>query len=438
MPTSRSGTGRLLSLRRACPGRPCPGTTAAATWTGRIADADLPQAKNPAANRIVDRQQRHHRRHCIGNNPFSAVPTPTCTRSPTSGYRAAAPPTLLSAKAARLHARRLHRHPGRQLLPARGRHRARALGLVPGPAARRSTAQGLGPAVDLLAHWSSAANARRFTTPTGLSSTDPAGAAVRRRRGRGRLNASMLFHALLPRLAARLLDAPRSSVEVGGRELDTRTFLAMTGGQSVAKYLVALVQYAAGGTPAVPAQHLPPEPVPRHAARTRRGGRGRARGHGGLPLLRGRLRQRDPVRLDLGAQAPGHLRQPARPAPACALFNYGPFANDGGLYTVDVGELLLERRRSANGFIQHAGPNVRFSAEMIADGQRGLARGHPRRRRRTSSRTRTTRTRSRSGSRTRRATSPGPRPRCRPRRWTASSSGRRRGRRPAEPGGAGR
>ena len=51
----------------------------------------------------------------------------------------------------------------------------------------------------------------------------------------------------------------------------------------------------------------------------------------------------------------------------CRFFNYGPFANDGGLYTVDVANFSWNDD-GGNGFFQHAGPNVRFSAEMIAPG----------------------------------------------------------------------
>jgi hypothetical protein len=49
------------------------------------------------------------------------------------------------------------------------------------------------------------------------------------------------------------------------------------------------------------------------------------------------------------------------------MFNYGPFANDGGSYTVDVANFSWNDD-GANGFFQHAGPNVRFSAEMIGQG----------------------------------------------------------------------
>lgn len=49
------------------------------------------------------------------------------------------------------------------------------------------------------------------------------------------------------------------------------------------------------------------------------------------------------------------------------LFNYGPFAIDGGLYTVDVANFSWNGA-GGNGFIQHDGPSIRFSAEMIAPG----------------------------------------------------------------------
>ena len=50
-----------------------------------------------------------------------------------------------------------------------------------------------------------------------------------------------------------------------------------------------------------------------------------------------------------------------------SVFNYGPFANDGGLYTVDVANFSWNDD-GADGFIQRSGANVRTSAEMIAPG----------------------------------------------------------------------
>jgi acyl-homoserine lactone acylase PvdQ len=47
------------------------------------------------------------------------------------------------------------------------------------------------------------------------------------------------------------------------------------------------------------------------------------------------------------------------------LFDYGPFANDGGLYTVDVANFSWSDA-GPNGFIQGSGANVRFVAEMTA------------------------------------------------------------------------
>ena len=226
------------------------------------------------------------------------------------------------------------------------------------------TAQGLEPAVDLLAHWASAANARRYTTPTGLASTDPAGARSSDAEVVAASNASMLFHALVPRLAARLLDGPLASVQLGGRPLDTRTFLSMTGGQTAAKYLAALSQYAAGGTPAVPLYTCLPEPVP---------------GVLYAPAVVAALE--DTVDFLSSAEAFGSATpsdwiwgrkhratfDSLLDSAGVSLFNYGPFANDGGLYTVDVANFSWNDD-GGNGFFQHAGANVRISAEMIAPG----------------------------------------------------------------------
>jgi penicillin amidase len=343
------------------PWAPMPGD-GSCTWTGRIADAALPQAKNPAANRIVT-ANNDITGQLMGNDPFSAGADLYLYAFTDLGYRATRATTLLSAKAAGY---TLDDFTAIQA----DNYSLFAADVVPGLLAwfqsgsAEITAKGLQPAVDLLTHWSSGANARRYTTPTGLASTNPSGARSADAEVVAASNASMLFHALVPRLAARLLDGPLSSVQVGGKPLDTRIFLSMTGGQTTAKYLAALAQYAAGGAPAVPLYTCLQSqcPVSLYA-----------------PAVVAALE--DTVEFLSSVEAFGSALpsdwiwgrkhratfDSLLDSAGVSLFNYGPFANDGGLYTVDVANFSWNDD-GGDGFFQHAGPNVRFSAEMIAPG----------------------------------------------------------------------
>jgi penicillin amidase len=344
------------------PWAPMPGYDGSCVWTGRISDLALPQSKNPAANRIVT-ANNDITGVLLGNNPLSHGTDSYLYAFPDLGYRAARATALLSAKSSgyTLDDFTAIQADNVSLLAA---------DIVPGLLAwfqaqsAQVAAQGLGPAVDLLTHWSSAANARRYTTPTGLSSSNPAGASSSDAEVVAASNASMLFHALLPRLAARLLDDPLSHVEIGGNSLTTSKFLSMTGGQTVAKYLAALSLYATGGTPAVPLNtclqsHCPvSEYAPAALAAledTVTFLSSQAAFGSSLPSdwIWGRKHR---VTFDSLLGSAG-----------VDLFNYGRFANDGGLYTVDVANFSWDDA-GGNGFIQHNGPNIRFSAEMIAPG----------------------------------------------------------------------
>ncbi len=343
------------------PWAPMPGD-GSCTWTGNIADADLPQAKNPAANLIVT-ANNDITGQLMGNDPFSAGANLYLYAYTDLGYRAARATTLLSAKSSGY---TLDDFTATQA----DNFSLFAADVVPGLLAwfqsgsAEVAAKGLQPAVDLLSHWASDTNARRYTTPTGLSSTDPAGARSDDAEVVAASNASMLFHALVPRLAARLLDGPFSSVQLGGQPLDTRTFLSLTGGQTAAKYLAALSQYAAGATPAVPLNTCLQSQCPASLY---------------APAVVAALE--DTVNFLSSAEAFGSAIpsdwiwgrkhratfDSLLDSAGVSLFNYGPFANDGGLYTVDVANYSWNDD-GGNGFIQHAGPNVRFSAEMIGPG----------------------------------------------------------------------
>jgi penicillin G amidase len=346
------------------PWAPMPGFDGSCTWTGRIGDADLPQEKNPAANFIVT-ANNDITGVTAGNNPLSALATggDYLYADRDLGYRATRATALVSAKAS---GATLDDFTAIQA----DNYSAFAADVVPGLlawfdlAAAEVTAKGLDPAVAVLRAWSASTNGRRYTTPTGLATSDPSGAKSGDAQEVAAASGAMLYHALLPRLAARILDPVLDDVTYGGAPFDTRRLLSLAGDQEVSRYLVALMAYAQGTTPAVPLN-------------TSIGA------CGGTPAACAS------VAVAALEETVDFLTTEAFPASTPAdwlwgrkhrvtfdsllasagttIFNYGPFANDGGSYTVDVANFSWNDA-GANGFIQRAGPNVRFSAEMISAG----------------------------------------------------------------------
>ncbi len=342
------------------PWAPMPGD-GTCNWTGYMSDTALPQTKNPAANFIITANNDING-VLLGNNPFSYGADSYLYAFPDLGYRASRAKTLLSAKS------------GGYTLDdftaiQADNYSLFAATMMPGLLAwfeagsADVTEKGLGPVVELLAHWASATNARRFTTPTGLASTNPTGARASDAEVVAASNAAMVFHALMPRLAARLLDLPLSTVHVGGSPLSTRGFISRVGDQPVAKYLTALSQYAAGGTPVIPLytcalSHCPASLQAADvvdALEDTVNFLSTSAFASAIPSdwIWGRKHR---VTFDSLLSSAG-----------VGIFNYGPFANDGGSYTVDVANFSWNDD-GANGFFQHAGANVRFSAEMIGQG----------------------------------------------------------------------
>ena len=343
------------------PWAPMPGFDGSCEWTGRIADAALPQAKNPPAHRIVT-ANNDITGVTAGNNPLSAGPDAYLYAFPDLGYRATRATQLLSTKTSG--------YTLDDMTAAQAdTYSLLAADVVPGLlawfqlASAEVNAQDLAPAVALLAHWSAASNPLRYTTPTGLATSDPAGARSGNAEVVAASNAAMLFHALLPRLAARVLDPSLAGVTLGGAPLDTRRFVAGPGGQEMAKYVAALAITAAGGTPAFPL----------YTGLAACGGTAACASVAVAALeetvhflsteafasavptdwIWGRKHR---VSFDSQLAAAG-----------VTLFNYGPFANDGALYTVDVANFSWNDD-GPDGFTQSASANVRFAAEMIAPG----------------------------------------------------------------------
>jgi penicillin G amidase len=348
------------------PWAPMPGFDGLCAWTGRISDEALPQAKNPATHRIVT-ANNDITGVTAGNDPLSAWKTggDYLFAYTDLGYRAARATALLSAKSSGYTL-------GDMTATQADNYSLFAADVVPGllqwlalPSVQGQVqALGLAPAIDVLAHWASASNPRRFTTPTGLASSDPAGAKSSDAEVVAASNAAMLFHALVPRLAARVLDPLLSTVDFEGAPMTTQVFLAGPGGQEAAKYLAALATLARGATPAVPLYTgLAP--------------------CGGTPdscalvavaalddtvkfLSTQAFASAVPADWIWGRKHRATFDSPLSSA-GVTLFDYGLFANDGGLYTVDVANFGWNDA-GANGFVQRAGANVRFSAEMIAAG----------------------------------------------------------------------
>jgi len=344
------------------PWAPMPGD-GSCVWTGRISDADLPHLLNPPAHRIV-----------TANNDitgFTAADQPiqsngaylyaTCDL----GYRATEIEADLPGKS------------GGYTLDDMTSVQADitsllAADVVPGLLAWYAqdasgvTAQGLEGAVAVLAAWQ--AQSPPFQTPTGLETSDPGSAATGDANTLAASNASMLFHALLPRLASRILDPVLSQVSLDGAPLTSQQMVNLLGDQEMAKYLVALAAYAQGKPPAVPlltgaasvcgsscasqAVQALADTVSFLSSSTVFGSATTS------DWIWGRQHT---VTFDSELAAGG-----------VNLFNYGPFARRGGLYTVDVADFAWSDG-SAAGFPVSAGPSVRFSAEMISGAVRWRA-----------------------------------------------------------------
>jgi acyl-homoserine lactone acylase PvdQ len=174
----------------------------------------------------------------------------------------------------------------------------------------------------------------------------------------------MVFHALVPRLAAAILDPSLSTITLGGGPLDTRRLISVGNSQLVAKYLVAVATYAAGGSPAVPL----------FTGLVACGGSAQTCAAVAVSALEDTVTFLSTEAFASAVPSDWIWGRKHRAtfdsllaSAGVNLFNYGPFANDGGLYTVDVANFSWNDD-GADGFVQRAGANVRFSAEMIGPG----------------------------------------------------------------------
>jgi penicillin amidase len=368
------------------PWAPMPGD-GSCDWTGRIADADLPQARNPAAGWVA-----------TANNDITGS---TADNDPTTpqylyytndlGYRHARVAQRLTEKAGG------YTLDDMTAIQADG-HSLFAQALVPailawwnagtctttgaaGSCADALASRNLTAARDLLAAWGVAVSPKQYGTPTGLASTNPAGPASTDASERQAAAASMIFHAMVPRLARLILDDDLARY---GYSVDT-----WLDSQEIAKYLVALGGYARGSPPAVP---LATEAIGQSLCRHYAAG---AFGNETCADMAVLALQETVAFLsaqpEFGPSASpqdwlwGRLHRAyfrSQLSPSTTLLDYGPFANDGGLYTVDVANFSWSDD-GPGGFTQGSGANVRFAAELgpsstrwravIPGGQSGFA-----------------------------------------------------------------
>jgi penicillin amidase len=346
------------------PWAPMPGFDGSCDWTGRIADADLPQAKNPARGYLVTANN-----DIVGvtaaNNPL-AVPH-YLAAAYDLGYRAKRAEQRLTEKATGYTLDDMTSAQAddyslfaEDLVPA-------LLAWYADPAvAAAIEAKGLGPAVGLLQAWAAAGNPQRYRTPTGLAGHAPTSAPVTDARVREAASASMLFHALVPRLARRILDDELSTVSVGGQPLSVNALGRLLDDQQAARYLSALAAYAKGGTPSVPLATgtalCDDVTTPGTVETCAQQAVAALDDTVGFLAQAGVFGTRSPADWLWGRKHRLYLSNTLANVGIHDL-DVGPYANDGGLHTVDVANFSWSDD-GADGYVQRSGPNVRFTAEL--------------------------------------------------------------------------
>ena len=237
------------------------------------------------------------------------------------------------------------------------------------------TANNLGAAVSLLAHWGDAAASSTdpgpYTTPTGLSGVDPLSPPSSDAAVAARSEAAALFHAFVPRFARRILDPNLGAYTVtlldgSTAPLSVDVLLGLEGDQPLAKYLVALSGHVLGTPPAVPLNTATGLCV--------------APAAGAVCSDEALMALEDAVKFlaeasvfgtaDPGAWRWGRTHRVVLDSLLGIPFlSVGPYARQGGLYTVDVADFGWDDDGSRtfddrHGFMVRHGPSVRFSAEL--------------------------------------------------------------------------
>jgi penicillin amidase len=360
------------------PWLPLPGWDGSCEWTGRIPDPPscggtatpgyLPCLKNPAQGWVAT-ANNDVTGYTKTNMPLDPS-HPYFYASTDLGYRHQRISERLAAQASAA----LDDMTSIQADTESGFARALAPAVVAwlGTRAADVSARGLGAAVSLLAHWgdpaASASDPGPYATPTGLVGDDPLGPASADAAVASRSAAAALFHAFVPRFARRILD---DDLAVLPTPLSVNALLGLTGDQFLAKYLAALAGYAPGGT-------VPPVPLNTTtalcAAATAPAAACSQEALDALADAAAFLAQA----TIFGSSDPASWRwgrvhrvifESNLSSLGVPIFDVGPFARRGGLYTVDVANFGWEDDGSAGfgprrGFIVRAGPSVRFSAEL--------------------------------------------------------------------------
>jgi len=369
-------------------------------WQGDVPDEELPRTRNPAQGFIAT-ANNDITGVTAGNDPFSKPPYLYATAD--LGFRHQRIVERLAEKSGGY---TLDDMTSIQADTTSEFAEAIVPGLVSLLDAQTSavSSRGLAAAVDLLRHWgdpvSDPGDPGPWTTPTGLAGTDPASPFSTDPALVGRSSAAMLFHAFVPRFARAVLDDDLAGYTAPGDSspLSVNAFLGKLSQQYLARYVVALVG-AAAETPLVGA--AAETPLVGAAAGTPLVGAA-AGAPPGVPLRTGtglcaaptagepRCSKEALDALDetvsflaqaaiFASSAPtdwrwGTLHRVLFSSPlslaGVTIFDEGPYTNDGALYTVDVAGFDWAQDGSqpgAGSFVQGAGPNLRFAAEL-ADG----------------------------------------------------------------------
>jgi penicillin amidase len=357
---------------RCIPFAPMPGD-GTCEWQGDVPDEELPRVRDPAQGFIAT-ANNDVTGVTAGNDPFSKKPYLYAT--PDLGFRHQRIVERLAEKSGGY---TLDEMTSIQADTTSEFAEAIVPGLVSLLDAQASAARsrGLAAAVDSLCHWgdpvSGPGDPGPWATPTGLAGTDPASPFSTHPALVGRSGAAMLFHAFVPRFARAVLDDDLAGYTASGDSspLSVDAFLGKLSQQYLAKYVVALVGTATGAPPRVPLQTgtgLCAAPV------------------AGEPRCsKEALDALDETATFLaqaatfGSSTPtdwrwGKLHRVLFSSPlslaGVTILDEGPYANDGGLYTVDVAgfDWIQDGSQPGTGsFVQAAGPNLRFAAEL-ADG----------------------------------------------------------------------
>jgi len=338
-------------LRASPPWLPMPGDAGTHEWTGDVPDAELPQARDPAAGYVATANNDIDG-SLAGNDPLSG--THYWYAYTDVGFRQGRIQQVLTGSAA-------HTQDGMTALQADDYSLLAALTVPAVLGATGAVGVALSPdeqaARALLSLWADAASADRFRTPTGLSGTDPAGPAAASAHAS---QAAALFHVFYRKFLERVLSDDLAAVSLRGapmrvadlpNEQHAKLFVPLVNGDGAALRTGLSLCNDVGPAPA---SHGCAEQVV-------------AAFRDAVAFLRGK--QGAPADWRWGRIHRVRFAPLLERLPLPSLPTLGPYAKDGGLWTVDVANFSPW----SDTFTQGSGPNVRFSAELTRAGPRWRA-----------------------------------------------------------------